>query len=256
MRIANIALNGMNKYEPRLSNWLLDRCRDGRRRPDIVTLQKIGSSELFPKEKFCKIGYESWFLDPKRNYRGVAILAHRDFLSRLGLQSAKELHCGLPGADQSEARFLTVRIGNLSISSVYAPVSNSTIAPTVRWLNRLREHVRIEGYARRKSMLCGDFNVPRIDDESRGKRKDALDGLLRLGFDDLFRKAHPCVTDNPGWTWGYREGDCTKGTSRLHLILASNCLTRCFRSACVDAKSKPWPRPDAPPLIAELDVEL
>ncbi|MXW91678.1 MAG: hypothetical protein F4114_16530 [Rhodospirillaceae bacterium] len=256
MKIANVTLNGMNKYGSRLSCWLSDRCRDRRRRPDIVTLQKIGSKKRFPKETFCDIGYECWLRDHEKHYRGVAVLAHRDFLSRPGLPPPEELHCKLPGAAQNEARFLTVRIGNVLISSIYAPVCKPTIAPTVDWLDCLRDHVEKEGYAKRASLLCGDFNVPKIDDKSNGKLKRALKELKGLGFCDLYRKAHPCVTGNPGCTWGYREGDGTKGASRLHLILASESLARRCRKIWLDGSPNLWPRPDAPPLVAELDVEV
>ena len=60
-----------------------------------------------------------------------------------------------------ESRFLTVRIGKLWVSSVYAPFS--PVSPTnehrVAWLNRLRDHIRDRGYSSRDSLLCGDFNV-------------------------------------------------------------------------------------------------
>ena len=36
MKIANVALRGMNAFGTKLCDWLEDRC------PDIVTLQKIG----------------------------------------------------------------------------------------------------------------------------------------------------------------------------------------------------------------------
>ena len=167
-------------------------------------------------------------------------------MSHPGLPPPKELDCKLPGADQNEARFLTVRIGDLSISSVYAPVPKSTIAPTVHWLNCLREHVRIEGYARRNSLLCGDFNVPKIDYKSKGKLKLTLKELKGLGFLDLYREKHP---NEKGDTSGCGH----RYPSRLHLILASESLVRCCRSVWLDDNPALWPRPDAPPLIAELD---
>ena len=77
MKITNVAVGnvGCKPNWSRLSNWL-KRCR-----PDIVTLQKIGSAEPFPTEVFCKIDYESWFLDHNQNYLGVAVLAPRVFLA-------------------------------------------------------------------------------------------------------------------------------------------------------------------------------
>lgn len=131
MKIANLVLGdvGVPPEWSRLYDWL------ERHRPDIVTLQKIGSKKRFPKETFCGIDYECWFRDHEEHYRGVAILAHRDFLSRPGLPPPEELHCKWPGADQNEARFLTVRIGNVLISSAYAPYDQKARVP---WLNSPR----------------------------------------------------------------------------------------------------------------------
>ena len=246
MIIANVALRGMNNYGPKLCGWLKERS------PDIVTIQKIGLDKDFckHKEELWKIGYNSKFRgDRAGNYPlGVAVLTCRK------LPEPEEIPGELP-CNGGRSRFLAVRIGNLSVCAIYVPPDSNKDGPTVDWLNCLREHICKEGYAQRKSLLCGDFNVPEVG-ASNGKPRWALDGLLRRKFDDLFRKAHPCVTDNPGWTWGYREGDCTKGTSRLHLILASKCLAQDCRSVRLDDNQDLWPRPDAPPLIADLDVDL
>ena len=248
MKIANVALNGMNKYEDRVCGWLSDRCSDRERRLDIVTLQKIGSSKPFPKESFRKIGYESWFLADDRHYRGVAILAYRDFLSRHDRPPPKVRDCDLSCAEQKDSRLLTVSIGNLWVSSVYAPPPDgSNVGPTVDWLKRLRDHVYDRGYARQDSVLCGDFNVRAIDTR-KGKLQRTLEELKSLGYDDLYRKAHPNPEKKRGYTRGYGQ----KCPSRLHLILASESLKRRVRSACVDVESAPWPRKDAPPLVVEL----
>ena len=53
------------------------------------------------------------------------------------------------------------------------------------------------------------------------EEQNALEVLLCLGFVDLYRRAHPCATEEPGWTRTYSERDPTKGDARIHLILAS-----------------------------------
>lgn len=247
MIIANVALGGMNKYGSKLCCWLENK------RPDIVTIQKIGSDEDFCKHegKLREIGYNTKFRgDRAGTYPiGVAVLSCRK------LPEPEEIPGVLP-CKGGKSRFLAVNIGDLSVCAVYVPPSSSPDGPTADWLNCLRDHVDKEGYARRKSVLCGDFNVPKIDDISNGRLKRALKELKDLGFCDLYRKAHPCVTDHPGCTWGYRKGDCTKGASRLHRILASESLADSCSSVCLDDNPKLWPRPDAPPLIAELDIEV
>lgn len=257
MKIANVAVGnvGCKPNWSGLCEWLK------RRRPDIATLQKIGSTEPFPTEAFRKIDYESRFLDHNRNYLGVAILAQRDFLSRRDVPSPKARDCELPGDDRNESRFLTVSIGNLRVSSIYAPYGPASfgkrgaIERRIAWLNRLRDHVCSEGHDR--WVLCGDFNV-KADGPPWGRyysqdEKDALEELLRLGFVDVYRRAHPCAAKRRGWTRGYTEKNPTKGDARLHLILASKSLAQSLRGAYVDVEAKPRPRKDAPPLIVDMD---
>ena len=69
---------------------------------------------------------------------------------------------------------MTVNIGGLWVSSVYAPYSEglppkAAIKRRVAWLDRLRDHVLDVGYHDRDSVLCGDFNVKvRADGPPKG----------------------------------------------------------------------------------------
>ena len=243
MNIANVALGnvGCKPDWSRLCNWL------ERRRPDIVTLQKIGPSKDIPKGALQKTGYKSRLLPSPHWYLGVAVLSHRDL-------PEPEV---LPGLKQKEeSRFLTVDIGGYRVSSVCAPFNKQAIERRVAWLNQLREHVAIEGYADRQSLLCGDFNVmadgPPWREGYTQDEKEVLQELMDLGYCDLYRRAHPDHEKKRGWTRGYSEDSPSKGSNRLHLILASESLKRRLRSACVDVESRPWPRKDAPPLVVEL----
>ena len=136
------------------------------------------------------------------------------------------------------------------------PFNKQAIERRVAWLNQLREHVAIEGYADRQSLLCGDFNVmadgPPWREGYTQDEKEVLQELMDLGYCDLYRRAHPDHEKKRGWTRGYSEDSPSKGSNRLHLILASESLKRRLRSACVDVESRPWPRKDAPPLVVEL----
>ena len=255
MNIANVALDGSKDYGPKLCAWLRSR------RPDIVTLQKIGSH--FPTiEELRDIDYESKCIDSPDPYLGVAVLTHRKLWK-------KPQVCvrDLPSAEDDSrfltARFLTVTIGDLWVTSVYAPYGpkrwgKRAIARRVAWLNRLRKHVRHKGYAQRKSLLCGDFNVKvKSDGPPKGnlyseEEQAALEELLRCGFVDVYRDVHRDPRKK-GCTRGYSK-TYPEGESRLHLILASKRMMRHQRSARVDDDSGPcWPRDDAPPLLVKFD---
>lgn len=229
----------MNNYGAKVCVWLEDR------RPDIVTLQKIGLSKEFPAEALRKVGYESKFLLGGRSGPyplGVAILS----LSQSDSRQPEVRTCGLPGDGDKKSYFLTVSFGELWVSSVYAPSPNPGSARTVDWLNRLRDHIDNQRYALRPSVLCGDFNV-RADDISKGKLQRALEELKNLGFVDLYRKAHPSRKEKPGFTRGYGQ----EYPSRLHLALASKKLAQCLRDVYLDVDSRR--REDAPPLVVDLD---
>ena len=251
MKIANVVVGSMKTNGSRLYGWLQ------KSRPDIVTLQKIGSENDFPVNPLHEMGYESEFLGRRSpSDLGVAILS---------LQRPEMRACEVPGAEERESRFLTVDIGALCVSSVYAPLNPKSEHPKqaikrrVAWLNRLLELVDKDGCAFRDSLLCGDFNVKfktdgRRKDESLYSQdeEDVLQELLDLGFYDLYREAHRNPKQEPGYTRGYSE-KCPNGTSRLHLMLASKSLKERLRSADVDIESKLWPRKDAPALVVILD---
>lgn len=257
MKVANIPVGSMRTNGSKVCAWLK------KNSPDIVTLQKIGSKKDFPTTELRNLGYESSFLGWRsRSDLGVAVLTN----SRRW--QPEVLVPQLPGIARPESRFLTVNIGGIWVSSVYAPYNpegwkrdqaRKAIQLRVAWLNRLRDHVEDLGYHSRYSLLCGDFNVKvkadgpltRNNPYYTEEEQRALGALSPgLGFVDVYRFAYPDPEKWPGHTWGYRART-PRGASRLHLILASESLARCrFRvSRNLDSR----PREDAPPLVVEFD---
>lgn len=253
-RIANVALDGSKGYESRVLEWLRDR------RPEIVTFQKIGTEESFPSGPLRDIGYGGKCLGKRsRSDLGVAVVVHRSL-------PRPEVVGGSLNPEQVESRFLTMRIGRLRVSSVYAPCNpnnlkhkRDVIAHRVAWLNGLKDHVANEGYHRQDTVLCGDFNVKfKADGPRTGPYgqddEDALQAILDLGFVDLYRDRHPDPETKPGHTHGYREHqDPRNGTSRLHLMLASHSVARHRRDVWLDVDASPKPTKDGPPLVVDLD---
>ena len=248
MRIATSSVRSIRKRLPRVLDWL------AARKPDIVALQKISVSEAaFPTRVLEENGYHSAAFGPTgRTDYGVAVL------SRQELPKPVIRFRGLPCPEANGARLLTVDIGEIRFSSVYAPYGNprkygneQAIERRVAWLRRLREHVQKEGYARQPSLLCGDFNV--LPDGRRPKPRSAysqreqqeLDRLCELGFADLYRRGHP--DGKNGFTFGFKFLD--EGTSRLHLVLGSESITDRVRDAWVDLDY----RRESAPVIVDLD---
>ena len=219
-----------------------------------MALQKISVSEAaFPTRVLEENGYHSAAFGPTgRTDYGVAVLSRRE------LPKPVIRFRGLPCPEANEARLLTVDIGEMRFSSIYAPYGNprkygneQAIEHRVAWLRRLREHVQKEGYNERPSLLCGDFNVvpdgrcPRPGSAYSEREQQELARLCDLGFVDFYRRAHPDGED--GFNFGFRWLE--EGTSRLHLVLGSESLAKCLRDAWVDLDY----RTEAAPVIVDLD---
>ena len=156
MKIANAVLGDSPLSRPdwvALRDWL-----EEARRPDIVALQKTGPISEANERALTEIGYADRFMPSPHPHLGVAVLNRR----ALGEPEV------LPGLDWEKVpRFLAVRIGKLRVCSLYVPWSDPE-APRAAWLNRLRDHVEEQRYAGEHCLLCGDFNVSKID---RGKEQ-------------------------------------------------------------------------------------
>lgn len=218
MKVANVVLGDSARSKP---DWVALRDWLKRYRPDIVALQKTGPISEANERAFNGIGYVGRFLPSPQPYLGVGVLSGR----ALGEPEV------LPGLDWEDVpRFLAVRIGKLLVCSLYVPWFDRE-APRAAWLNRLRDHVEEQRYAVEHSLLCGDFNVSKID-SGNGPTVRSLRGIKDLDFADLYRERHPDPNSAPGHTRRYGM----KHASRLHLILASRRLTQHVASACVDVE--------------------
>lgn len=255
MRVATWCIGGVRGYLEVLCHWL------ERRRPDVVALQKIRvSEEDFPTEVLGRVGYRSAPLRRQSLY-GVALL------SRHGLPALEILNRGLPsGESPDDDGFLTARIGDLVVSSVYAPYGNPAVlgkdgalAYKVAWLDRLIAHLKEQRIASDRSVLCGDFNVLRDVPAKRGvlnctpEEKQRLQGILDTGFLDLYRSR----SSDPGLNYGFNRR--RQPTTRLQLILGSESIADSVASARVDLEyrapvdglpGRTWPA--SAPVIVDL----
>ncbi len=235
MRIATWCVDSINPRLKYLCHWL------DRRRPDLVALQKtFARSDRFPQEALQQAGYESAFYTQDGEFNngwGVAVL------SRKTLPKPRILQEGLPGQEDRGARFLTVRVGGLEFSSVYAPYAapktnglDGAIRRKIAWMKRLREHVEERCTRSGPCVLAGDFNVvsdgppqDRIVNWTERER-DELNALLDLGFVDLYRRRHPDSRTGCNYEFNIRKPVST----RLHRILGTTAVASQIHEAWVD----------------------
>jgi len=200
---------------------------------------------------------------------GVALLSRRD-LPPLGI-----LDRGLGGGDGQDDGLLTARVGDLVVSSVYAPFGNPAVRGKagalvykVAWLDRLIAHLKERRIGSDGSVLCGDFNVlPDVpakagDLNCTPDEKKRLQAILDTGFEDLHdlcRRVNPLP--DAGLNYGFNPR--LPPTARLQLILGSESVAASASKVWVDEEYRAevdglanptWPA--SAPVIVDLDDSL
>lgn len=253
MRVATWCIAGVRGHLDLLRHWL------ERRRPDIVALQKIQAPEaVFPADALGQVGYRSVSLCRPSSY-GVALLSRRDL--------PEPLDRGLPGGDGQDDGLLTIRVGDLVVSSVYAPWGNpkaNGVAGALKlkldWLDRLTAHVKDGRVASDRSILCGDFNVlPDVPAKRvlgrTPEEQESLRALRATGLVDLYPYQEPW---DPGFNYEFNRRD--PPTSRLQLLLGSENVADSvvcarvdleYRAQLAELPGETWP--SCAPVIVDLD---
>lgn len=266
MRVATWCIDGINSKLRYLRHWLDDR------KPDVVALQKtFAATDRFPEDALRQAGYESVAYSRDGEFRngwGVAVLV------RETLPKPKVLQMGLPSQQDRGARFVTVAVGDLEFSSVYAVYGNPAVnrfegalERKIEWMKQLREHLGERSNLSRRCILAGDFNVvsegpalPRTLNYTSGER-NAFRDVLRLGLFDLYdlhRHRHREI--ETGFNYGFDTRQ--PATARLHRILGPEVIKDQLRNAWVDLEYRKavkglhgctWPQ--SAPVIVDLSSE-
>jgi exodeoxyribonuclease-3 len=235
MLIATWNVNGIRARATRLLEWLAER------KPDVVCLQELKATEEdFPHLELRAAGYRA-AIAAQPGWNGVAVLAHDE---------PEPLLRALPDvAADSGARFLAVRVADMTVASAYIPNGKDVRLPDfagkLAWLERLALHVEGRPEKDAPFVLAGDFNVCRTDKDSylgvaaRGTifhtdaERDRLARLEQAGMGDLFRSVHP---DDAGFSyWDYRAGAFHKQQGmRLDMLFATEAVRRRVKDVFVD----------------------
>ena len=260
MRLATWCIGGITSKLRYLCHWL------DSRKPDVVALQKtFAATDRFPIEALREAGYESAAHARDGEFRngwGVAVLIRKT------LPKPQVLQVGLPGQRDPGARFVTVAVGDLEFSSIYAvygnPAANGfegAMERKIAWMEQLQEHVGKRSNLSGGCVLAGDFNVvsdgpalPRTLNYT-SRERHALDAVLGLGLVDLYRHRHPDI--GTGFNYGF---DIHKPvTGRLHRIVGTTLVADQMRRAWVDLEYRKaveelqgckWPQ--SAPVIVDL----
>ena len=128
MKIATWNVNSIRKRLDRVIAWLAEHG------PDVLCLQETKVEDaVFPRAQFEAVGYHV-LCHGQKTYNGVALLGREPFRDPvMGFGDA---------VDDSQARFLLARVGDVAVGSVYVPngqaVGSEKFRYKLEWLARWR----------------------------------------------------------------------------------------------------------------------
>jgi exodeoxyribonuclease III len=183
-------------------------------RPDVIGLQETKAKpEQLDAELLEPDGWHAhWHSAERPGYSGVAIYT-RD--------QPDEVIEGLGNADYDcEGRVLSVRFGNVVITSAYFPNSQELgkrLAYKLGFCANMERFLAAQRKRGYETLLLGDYNIahkpidlarPKDNDMNPGylpEERAWMDRFLGLGYRDVFRENNPELTDAYTW-WTMRGG--------------------------------------------------
>ncbi len=238
---------------PHLLDWL------ARQSPDVVCLQETKcADEKFPGAELEAAGYR-WIHNGQKTYNGVAILARVE---------CANVGRGIPQFTDEQSRVIAGNIDDTRVVSVYVPngqsVGSDKYQYKLRWLAALREWLRAELAAHPRLAILGDFNIaPEARDVHdplawEGQvlfsepEREALKGILGLGFADAFRRFEQAEKSFTWWDYRMNAFKRRMGLRIDHILLSPALASSCT-SCAIDAEPRKLERPsDHAPVICEL----
>ncbi|MBW2616801.1 MAG: exodeoxyribonuclease III [Deltaproteobacteria bacterium] len=253
MKFATFNTNSVRARLPIIKDWL------DRERPDVLCVQETKVQDKdFPVDPFEEAGYHVIFKGQK-SYNGVAII------SRI---PPDDILLNLYDKEDEQARFISVRIGDISVINVYVPqgfaVGTDKFAYKLSWLNDLLKHIKENYDPAQPLLVVGDFNVALepIDvfdpEKFRGEVGFHPDeqAILRQfpdwGLVDVFRKHEPAGGHYTFWDYMIPNALKRKMGWRIDYILATAPLAEKSARVRIDTDARMLEKPsDHTFLVAE-----
>jgi exodeoxyribonuclease-3 len=228
VKIATWNVNSIKVRLPHVLAWLESA------KPDVLLLQELKCiADNFPMLEINAAGYQAEVVGQKA-YNGVAILSR---------EPITETITRLPGEPEDEqARYVEGTTCGVRVASIYLPNGNPVDSDKypykLRWLARLRDHVRAQLAREEPLILGGDYNViPMPEDvyDPKGWADDALfkqetrlafRSLTGLGLTDAFRALHPTTHAYTYWDYQGIAWSADRGLRIDHLLLSPQAADR------------------------------
>ncbi len=233
-RIAAWNLNGLRARFDRLDTWLEHRA------PDVIGLQELRCPTTTTAVLARRLGHDA------------VVGEHAAILAGPGLGPLVD-----PVDLMEDGRAMAATVGDLRVVSVYAP--NGTKAGTashrakLEWFEAftavLANELAASTQAGDELIVVGDLNVARAEidiwkPERYRKRnlftveeRAAVQALLDLGLDDVFRTTHAGAGLYTWWNYAHDSFERQRGW-RLDYMLATSALAQRVDHAVVDVQER------------------
>lgn len=250
MKIVTWNVNSIRARQERVLAWL------DTEKPDVMCLQELKVADgVVDPAPFTDRGYE-WAMRGQKTYNGVGLLSKQPMDI-----TARNLD------DETQARLIAARIGDLHIVNVYVPngaeVGTDKWDYKVRWLGAFRQWLGRTYAPTDRLVICGDFNIAPTDTDAANPGqwegsvlthravREELSGLLEWGLTDVLQTHHP-EGGVFSW-WDYRHLAFPRNNGlRLDLILTTTALARACVDVRVDRDERKGEKPsDHAPVVAE-----
>ncbi|MBW4663554.1 MAG: exodeoxyribonuclease III [Chroococcus sp. CMT-3BRIN-NPC107] len=257
MKVASWNVNSIRIRLEIVVNWLREN------QVDVLCLQETKVvEENFPRSPFTDLGYHI-YASGQKSYNGVALISTQP------MEDVSTGFAPLIGVNDldTQKRVITGTIDDVKIVCVYVPnggvVGSEKYIYKLHWLKALREYLRLALYEISNICICGDFNIALEDKDIHAPalltgqtmaselERQALQGIIDLGFADAFRKFTP-EGGHYSW-WDYRAAAFRRnlGWRIDHHYLTSD-LYKQATSCIIDTAPRELVQPsDHAPVIVE-----
>jgi exodeoxyribonuclease III len=158
VRISTWNVNGIRARQAQLRDWMAIE------KPDVICLQELKASPDQLPPELCEIEGYWCYWHGEKGYSGVGLHVRRE---TFGEERPQFAH---PEFD-FENRIVTVRIGPLTVASVYVPNGGKDFAAKIRFLKALRSMAELFSARHELLVICGDLNVARTDQDVHPKER-------------------------------------------------------------------------------------
>jgi exodeoxyribonuclease-3 len=220
LKIATWNVNGIRARHEEVFAWAR------RERPDVICLQELKASQDQIPTLLCELeGFWCYWHGNKGGYSGVALLVRRETV-------ATRPEFSHPPFDH-ESRIVTVKLGELTIASIYVPNGGKDFAAKLRFLQAMEAYAASFAATGAPLVMCGDFNVARSDMDVHpqerkagavGQRPDERALIARIlghGLCDVGRALDPDNADHFTWWAPWRKLRQRNIGWRLDYVFAS-----------------------------------